>query len=269
MNPNTNQPQKVLNRVSEHAAYVDEHALGTRVVTYLQGSQNYGMADEESDVDTKSLVVPSFRDLVLSAKRESHTLVLPNEEHADVKDVQQMMLCWRKSNVNFVECLFTPYVSYNPKYEWFSDTLYVYREEIAHYSKWNTLMATCGHMTEKFVKLKRAGEARADAVAKFGYDPKQLCHQLRLRDFLLKFFEGCSYEECLKPNDPNYLLAVKRGYYNLKVAEEIANRTNEWMVRFQIHIKERLGKPDFNPKVDKLLDDLTVELYRSVMLNGD
>ena len=255
---------KVLARVAEHAAYVDQNASGIRVITFLQGSQNYGMSDEESDVDTKSLVVPSFSDLVLSKSRESHTLILSNEEHADVKDVREMFNCWKKQNVNFVEALFTKYVQVPEEFQWFYDVLYAERETIAHYSLWNTLMATCGHMTEKFTKLKHAGVARTHWVEKYGYDPKQLCHLLRLKDFLTKYFDGCMYEKCLKPSNPGYLLAVKRGLHTLGEAEFLADDVMAWMEEFRTKTKNALGAPDFNSKVDTLFNDLTLELFREV-----
>ena len=261
---------KLLPVVYEHYNFVAEDCnknYTTLVTTLLQGSQNYNMDDEESDVDTKSLVVPNFRQLVLGAKRESKTLVMPNNEHADVKDVQEMMLCWRKQNVNFVEVLYTPYYHDDEDYAWFMNALRVMRDDVSHYSRWYTLMATCGHMTEKHEKLHRSGVARADVVAKHGYDPKQLCHQLRLRDFMEKYFADYAYEDCLKPTDSEYLRAVKRGLYNQTDAEALAEATNNWMLHFRQDMMTKLGKPDRNEKVDKQLEELTVALYREVMMN--
>ena len=261
---------KLLPVVCEHYDFVAEdcNKNGTTLVTtLLQGSQNYNMDDKESDVDTKSLVVPNFRQLVLGAKRESKTLVMPNDEHADVKDVQEMMLCWRKQNVNFVEVLYTPYYYDNEDYAWFMNALRAMRDDVSHYSRWYTLMATCGHMTEKYEKLHRGGVARADVVAKFGYDPKQLCHQLRLREFMEHYFADYDYKDCLKPNDAEYLRSVKRGVYNLVEAEKLAEKTNNWMLKFREHWMNKLGKPDRNEKVDKQLDELTVALFREVMMN--
>ena len=34
----------------------------------LQGSQNYGLAYEDSDVDTKALIVPTFKDIVFNKR---------------------------------------------------------------------------------------------------------------------------------------------------------------------------------------------------------
>lgn len=264
----SSQFNKLLSIVCEHYDFVVENCNKngtTLVTTLLQGSQNYNMDDEESDVDTKSLVVPNFRQLVLGAKRESKTLVMPNNEHADVKDVQEMMLCWRKQNVNFVEVLYTPYYHDNEDYAWFMNTLRAMRDDISHYSRWYTLMATCGHMTEKYEKLHHGGVARAEVVAKHGYDPKQLCHQLRLRDFLEKYFTDHDYKDCLKPTDPEYLRAVKRGLFNQTDAEALAEVTNNWMLKFRENWMNKLDRPDRNEKVDKELDELTVALYREVV----
>lgn len=261
---------KLLSAVCEHYNFVEEDCNKnntTLVTTLLQGSQNYNMDDEESDVDTKSLVVPNFGQLVLGAKRESKTLVMPNNEHADVKDVQEMMLCWRKQNVNFVEVLYTPYYYDNKKYTLFMNTLRAIRDDISHYSRWYTLMATCGHMTEKYEKLHHSGVARANVVAKFGYDPKQLCHQLRLKDFMEKYFADYDYKDCLKPTDPEYLREVKRGKFDVYAADALAMEVNKWMLKFRENWMNKLSRPDYNEKIDKELNELTVALYREVMMN--
>lgn len=103
-------------RVNEHAEFVQKKY--DVFFTALQGSQNYLLADEESDVDTKSIVIPNLRNLIFDKKWVSETLIVePTEEHADVKDIRAMFDCFRKQNPNFIEILFTPYVSVNPEYK--------------------------------------------------------------------------------------------------------------------------------------------------------
>ena len=63
-----NRFDKLLPVVCEHYNFVadDCNKNGTTLVTtLLQGSQNYNMDDEESYLDTKSLVVPRLGLLVL------------------------------------------------------------------------------------------------------------------------------------------------------------------------------------------------------------
>ena len=78
---------------------------------FLQGSQNYNLDYEGSDIDTKVIVIPNFTDFVLNAKPISTTHIMENDEHVDFKDIRLMFDCIKKQNVNFVEILFTPYLS--------------------------------------------------------------------------------------------------------------------------------------------------------------
>ena len=63
---------------------------------FLQGSQNYRLDYEGSDVDTKLLVVPSFKDICLNAKPISTTHIRANDEHTDWKDIRLYMETFRK-----------------------------------------------------------------------------------------------------------------------------------------------------------------------------
>ena len=93
-NPYTASPQEihdgiVLYRVNEHYQEALEHFPREQIVgCFLQGSQNYGLDYEGSDVDTKLIVVPSFKDICLNRKPVSTTHVRANDEHTDWKDVR-------------------------------------------------------------------------------------------------------------------------------------------------------------------------------------
>lgn len=84
---------------------------------FYQGSGNYGLDTETSDVDTKLIVVPSFRDIALNRRPVSTTHVRENNEHIDWKDIRLYMETFRKQNLNFLEILFTDYAFVNPIYE--------------------------------------------------------------------------------------------------------------------------------------------------------
>ena len=104
-------------RLHEHVLYAINTYNKDWFVLCLQGSQNYGMADENSDIDSKILLIPSLNDLVLNKAAISHTLEMPdNQEHIDCKDVRDYFKIFRKSNINFVEILFTDYWIVNHKY---------------------------------------------------------------------------------------------------------------------------------------------------------
>ena len=54
-------------RVQEHAQYVEKkYPEYIRFFTALQFSQNYGVSDEYSDIDTKTLIIPTFKELIFN-----------------------------------------------------------------------------------------------------------------------------------------------------------------------------------------------------------
>ena len=105
----------VRKRVNEH--YAETKKMGYDVVgVFLCGSQNYGVAYEDSDIDTKAILLPTFNDFVLTRNPISTTHICENNEHIDLKDVRAMFDCFKKQNTNFIEILFTKYKVINPEY---------------------------------------------------------------------------------------------------------------------------------------------------------
>lgn len=78
--------KKIMHRLSEHLDAVKEkHPEWVGI--FLQGSQNYKLDYEGSDVDSKLIVLPSFEDFVLNRKPQSYTHIMENDEHVDVKEM--------------------------------------------------------------------------------------------------------------------------------------------------------------------------------------
>ena len=80
---------KWLTRVKEHYNYVCEKYGKDNVLgVFLYGSQNYGLATEESDVDTKAILIPILWDIAANKQPVSKELHMENGEHIEVKDIQ-------------------------------------------------------------------------------------------------------------------------------------------------------------------------------------
>ena len=111
----------IMNGVFEHynesLTYFSESNI---VCLMLAGSQNYGLDTAKSDIDTKLILVPSFRSVAMNHQPISTTHIRADNSHTDWKDVRLMFNTFRKQNLNFLECLFTPYGIINPLYkdEW-------------------------------------------------------------------------------------------------------------------------------------------------------
>lgn len=230
-------------RVMEHykealKLYPEERIVGI----FCQGSQNYYLDDEESDVDTKLLLVPTLDEIVFNRKPVSTTHILDNDEHIDAKDIRLYWQCFRKGNPNFVEILFSRASYINPMYadEWAK--MVVNREQIARVNPLVAAKAMMGMIQEKYHAMEHRYPSRAYIVDKFGYDPKQLSHLIRMTWFLERFVRNeDSYEDILTiwwSGEDNaektwgtreYLKDVKRGRrYNLEDARAVAEH---WLDR--------------------------------------
>ena len=175
------------------------------VGVFLQGSQNYKLDIEGSDVDTKLILVPSFKDIALNKKPVSTTHVRANDEHTDWKDIRLYMETFRKQNLNFLEILFTDYYIINPLYEEQWNRLIEAREEIAHMNPYRAVKSMKGVAMEKWHAMEHPYPSKVDVLAKYGYDPKQLHHLFRVEEYLTRYINGETYKDCLIPKETEYL----------------------------------------------------------------
>ena len=140
-----------------------------------------------------------------------------------------MFDCFKKQNINFLEILFTDYFLLNPLYEDLFKPLIDNAELIAHYNNYAGINCIAGMVFEKRKALTHRYEGLADKIDKYGFDPKQLHHILRCREFLERFCLGIPYKKCLLPTNPKYLIEVKKNplLYSLDVVLEIADKAVE------------------------------------------
>ena len=186
-------------RIMEHWRDAVKLYLKERIIALvLQGSQNYGLDDAESDVDTKLLLVPTLDEIIFNKKPVSTTHVRENDEHIDAKDIRLYWQCFRKGNPNFVEVLFTDYYIVNPMYADLWEEMRDTREQVARVNPLVACKAMMGMVQEKYHAMEHRCPSRAEIVDKFGYDPKQLQHLIRMADFLEQYVNNVeSYKNIL------------------------------------------------------------------------
>lgn len=190
----------IMKRVKDHYDEALQYFKPEEIVgVFLQGSQNYRLDYEGSDVDTKLLVVPSFKDICLNAKPISTTHVRANDEHTDWKDIRLYMETFRKQNLNFLEILFTDFYIINPMYKEQWDRLVAAREQIAHMNPHRAVKSMKGIALEKFHAMEHRYPTKADIIDAYGYDGKQVSHLIRVYDYLERYIAGEKYADCLIP----------------------------------------------------------------------
>lgn len=266
--------EDVMKRVREHydaaVKLYGERVLGV----FLQGSWNYDFAlcDEQSDVDTKCVVLPTFKDFCLGKKPVSTTHVLENGEHLDAKDLRLYMDCFKKQNVNFVEVLFTEYKVVNPKYEAQWARLVDARELVGRYDVKRALNCITGMCYEKDKALCHPYPTLVEKLEKYGYDGKQLSHCMRMYYFMGMYLAGASYESCLRVGHneelADYFRRVKR---NECGDVEWAKEKSKWLCEVTKDMKDNWVEkhPDYecDKEVEALMNDVCVECMKLTFLD--
>lgn len=250
--------QKIIARLKEDFDYVT--SLGYNILgVFLQGSQNYQLSYSGSDIDTKAIIVPSFEDFVLNRKPVSTTLILPSNEHIDLKDIRLMHDCFRKQNINFIEILFTKYKYINPEYEAIYQPMFDNNERIAHYNNYAAINCIAGMVYEKHKAMEHPYPTLIEKIEKYGYDNKQLHHIVRCEEFLKRYINDVPYAECLIPTNPKHLIDIKSSYiYSLDEAREIANNC-ETIVK--------LVKQEFMDTHEVSIDHEVEDIMNSVLID--
>ena len=236
---------------------------------FLQGSQNYGLDYEGSDIDTKAIIIPTLDDIVLNRKPVSTTWILESNEHIDVKDIRLMHECFRKQNINFVEILFTKYRILNLEYEDLYQPMFDCREYIAHYNKTAAVKCILGQIMEKRKALCHPYPTIIDRIEKYGYDPKQLHHIFRNYDFLLRYTNGYTYEECLDSPSKSWLIDVKRlpPLYSLdeavRAADDTVNAAKDAEKKYLSYLEQINYAPD--KSAEALMNDVLCEVIKKAL----
>ena len=246
----------IKSEMREHLEESITRRHGHRIVgLFYQGSGNYGLDTANSDVDTKLIMVPGFRDIAMNNSPISTTHVRDNDAHTDEKDIRLYIDTFRKQNLNFLEILFTPYYYLRDDFAEQWHRLIDAREDIAHMNLYRAVQSMYGIAKEKYHAFDHPYPSKVEVLAHYGYDPKQLHHQLRVEEYISRYIDGERYEYCLISRFPDYLINVKQGCYDLHEAIRVRE---ESMKRIDAMCKAFLSKTSREENQD------TLELLRDV-----
>ena len=255
--------KRILDRLTSDYLLLQD--MGYIVVgVFLQGSQNYELDYEASDIDSKAIVLPSFKDFILNKKPVSTTHILPSNEHVDIKDIRLMFECFKKQNFNFLEILFTKYYVLNPVFAKLYQPMLDNAEMIAHYNNYAAVNCIAGMVFEKKAALCHPYPSLKERIEKYGYDRKQLHHILRCEEFLYRYCKGVPYRNCLIPQHSEYLKKIKSDpeCYSLKEAIELSDTSVQNVKAF----KDKYMKEHpvvVNKEVETLLENVLYNILKA------
>lgn len=136
----------------------------------LYGSQNYNLDDEESDIDVKAIILPSLHDIIF--RKVTSTTIECENGNIDVKDLLTFYDVIKKGNFSYIEAMQTNY-SIGDEY---------IKELFSQFEVNKKSML--GAMYEKRKALTHPYPSKITEFEKWGFDPKQHHHILRLYDLL-------------------------------------------------------------------------------------
>lgn len=256
----------IMEQVKRHYKEAATLFPADRIVgVFLQGSQNYGLDYEGSDIDTKCIVLPTLEDLIFNRKPVSTTHVLPNEEHLDLKDVRLYFQTFRKQNLNFMEILFTKYKIVNPTYAPYWEQLVRNNEKIARYNPVGAVKTMKGIAMEKYHAMEHRYPSKIELIDSIGYDPKQLHHLLRVQEYLDRYINGERYLDCLYSRVSDWLQRIKdtkSPLFDLDSARQIAEMSlNITTIKADEFAAAHKDDP-VDAEVDELLDNVQRDIVK-------
>lgn len=242
---------EILERIKEHNEETSIPKEGI-FFTALNGSQNYGLDDKYSDIDTNLLYIPSIHDIAKNkyVKREFR---LPNDEHCNIKDVREFFNMFRKGNINFVELLFTKWAVVNPLYADYYNELISNREVIARYNEKQTLNCALGMAVSKYHHIIDE--------PKENYRPKDLMNIIRLEYFVSMYILGQPYKECIAIGESeklrDFMLEIKREHG----AKEY---TQDSLFALETIDKMKKKVDNYNYKIDEKRQEIVENLFTTL-----
>jgi hypothetical protein len=265
MTPKDIRRTKIMRRVQDHYNEALQYFPEEQIVgVFLQGSQNYKLDYKGSDIDTKLIVVPSFRDICLNKKPVSTTHVRANDEHTDWKDVRLYMETFRKQNLNFLEILFTDFYVINPMYreEW--DRLIAAREFIARMNVHRAVKSMKGIAMEKYHAMEHRYPTKVDIIDMYGYDGKQVSHLIRVYDYLRRYIAGEPYKDCLIPSAHLRKIIMDYKMLNVYSLEEARVAAKAYLDQVtELADKFCADYPDYEePWIRDLLEDVSYSIMK-------
>lgn len=244
--------QNIFKKLSEYKKILEQKGY---IVIYvgLYGSQNYNVDDEYSDVDAKAIILPTLHDIIF--RKVTSTTIECENGAIDVKDLITFYDVIKKGNFSYVEAIDTEY-SIGDKYI----------KELFKQIRPN-LKSVLGAMYEKRKALTHEYPSKTEEFKKWGFDPKQFHHIIRLYnllDYNLRYNINLSYLE-YGETDAKEMIAIKRNSDNLSkeyVEQESDNFINR--ARELIDYNYVYEYKNIDNEINKYIEDkLKLELLKN------
>lgn len=223
--------QQINNTLHQYYRYLLQYFCQNDIIgIFLFGSQNYGIANENSDIDAMALIVENAVPLnyyMQNTIRQQKSIILNTDQlnehdnHIIIKTIDCFIneLIETSDLLNH-EILFTPYFLINPKYAQQFSSIQDQNSDIVYYN-YNCFLKKQLHqeiLNHYQYILNPITDPNQDMVQIFGYTPKKLFHLKRLIELGEKYSQFLPYSTCLQIINSKEMYRLKHYPYGKTIA---------------------------------------------------
>jgi len=221
--------EEIMPVLEKYKKFLEDKGFDVYAVT-LKGSQNYNLADEESDVDATAIILPTLEQLIKGEKFSKKYKF--DEGELLINDIYTFSKLLEKGNHSWIEMVNSRYMI---------GDLSIFKDCVSNPK------ALKGMMLEKRKALLKRYPSRAEYIDKFGFDPKQLHHIFRLYDIVESMVDRLTMETVITKRqyvvyedkyDIDFMMNMKRNgkfFGKLMSPEEAENEANI-CIKFAEHL---------------------------------
>lgn len=220
---------------------------------YLQGSQNYRTDRPDSDVDSKFILLPTFKGM-LRRKKMVYDITTSRGEKVSIKPLGDYLDLFWKGNINNLEILTT---------EYFEPSAFIqdlrregFADKVANLVQGTLWAASLGMMSQKRKSVEKGTETTKAFVERNGYDPKDAGHLLRINALLESLSIGVPFTEALDFSTHRHFQV----YQTLR--SEGLHSKERVLVLMDLHLNETVALRDrIAPKNADDMEEVKSSLY--------
>jgi RNA repair pathway DNA polymerase beta family len=231
--------------------------LTNKVFDSVVGSTNYNLVTPSSDVDRKLFVFPTFDDLYNTGEKIKSKSKHSEDEDVEVHDIRKLPQMLWKSNVNFIEVLFTLDMSVgNKEAVDLTRRLVAFKEEIARMNLPYLYDACYRGM---FMRKKKDFERDRVDPTKRAAALKHAHAAIRIGDFLLRYHDNGfdDFGEAIFYSDidplKDTLMDMKNGSFfdttELERTAKVINDFEKGVEDFEVDYKSQAKDEEMNQRV--------------------
>jgi len=239
----------------------------TKLFSCLVGSHNYNLNTPKSDYDYKLFFSPTFDDLY--NKKQFSKMYIGEKNDIEVHDIRKVCKLWFKSNVNYLEVLFTNGFEFelNENMSFEKDIentrliakIFRKKNEIARINLPYLYNACVGMHFSRVKRLKKGSENTQDLIKEYGYCTKNALHAYRILDFLERFKKTkySDFKAAIYYKDRS-ILDIKYGKYTLKEFKKVIKEKHEKIKE----LKEDYMSYDPNKELQNKIESIVKKIVK-------